>query len=195
MYQLSPRTRGIAGLLFSGSGGTDIRPIATDISEVLQKIDEYFISMKIDFHLLWAPQKLTEKSFKFDSCRQLFAGYTQKIAHFSPCHAHGAGLDFEDRQARSLWLCDRTKGSLILSSEALAEKLNRLQSSGIRSLEVIVGGADGLSHKEMKDLEPIDLRWSFGHLTLPHELAAVVAAEQIYRAFTIINHQPYHSGH
>jgi 23S rRNA (pseudouridine1915-N3)-methyltransferase len=32
-------------------------------------------------------------------------------------------------------------------------------------------------------------------MTLPHELAAVVAAEQIYRAFTILHRQPYHSGH
>ena len=32
-------------------------------------------------------------------------------------------------------------------------------------------------------------------MTLPHELAAVVATEQIYRALTILHHKPYHSGH
>ena len=32
-------------------------------------------------------------------------------------------------------------------------------------------------------------------MTLPHELARVVVAEQIYRAMTILNHHPYHGGH
>ena len=40
-----------------------------------------------------------------------------------------------------------------------------------------------------------DLLWSLGPMTLPHELAAIIAAEQIYRAFTILHHLPYHAGH
>jgi len=36
---------------------------------------------------------------------------------------------------------------------------------------------------------------AFGRITLPHELAAVVAAEQIYRALTILAGHPYHTGH
>jgi 23S rRNA (pseudouridine1915-N3)-methyltransferase len=36
---------------------------------------------------------------------------------------------------------------------------------------------------------------SFGAMTLPHELARTVLAEQIYRALTILAGHPYHSGH
>ncbi|MGH7583050.1 MAG: 23S rRNA (pseudouridine(1915)-N(3))-methyltransferase RlmH, partial [Gemmatimonadales bacterium] len=38
------------------------------------------------------------------------------------------------------------------------------------------------------------IRWSLGPLTLPHELARVVVAEQLYRASTILRHEPYHRG-
>jgi len=46
----------------------------------------------------------------------------------------------------------------------------------------------------MNQIQP-HLIWSFGAMTLPHELASVVAAEQIYRAISILKNHPYHSGH
>ena len=62
------------------------------------------------------------------------------------------------------------------------------------SLEIHIGGPDGLSQLQMETIAPARTL-SFGPITLPHELAAVVAAEQIYRAFTIIKGEPYHLGH
>jgi 23S rRNA (pseudouridine1915-N3)-methyltransferase len=55
-----------------------------------------------------------------------------------------------------------------------------------------VGPADGWSEK---GCARANLLLSFGRITLPHQLARVVLAEQLYRAFTILAGHPYHSGH
>jgi 23S rRNA (pseudouridine1915-N3)-methyltransferase len=82
----------------------------------------------------------------------------------------------------------------LLSSEDLAARLGKLRDDGVSQLEIAVGGADGVPPELQAALRP-DLLWSFGSLTLPHELAAVVAGEQVYRAWTILKNHPYHGGH
>jgi len=59
---------------------------------------------------------------------------------------------------------------------------------GTRTLAFAVGGALGLPEALAKNA---DLRLSLSRLTLPHRLARVVLAEQIYRALTIIRGEPY----
>lgn len=54
---------------------------------------------------------------------------------------------------------------------------------------LLIGGADGLSPA---CLERAQMRWSLSPLTLPHGLARVLAAEQLYRAWTILSGHPYH---
>src|SRR3954470_3052344 len=56
----------------------------------------------------------------------------------------------------------------------------------VRDLCFVIGGPRGL------DLDACDLKLSFGHMTLPHQLARVVLIEQIYRAHKIIAREPYH---
>jgi 23S rRNA (pseudouridine1915-N3)-methyltransferase len=53
----------------------------------------------------------------------------------------------------------------------------------------IVGGADGLADSVKKSA---DFVWSLSPLTLPHGLARVVLAEQLYRAHSILHNHPYH---
>lgn len=53
----------------------------------------------------------------------------------------------------------------------------------------IIGGSFGLSD-EVKSLSKTKL--SFGKMTLPHQLARMVLLEQVYRAFSILNHSKYH---
>ena len=78
-----------------------------------------------------------------------------------------------------------------LSSEELAAWLEREQVQSLPLLAAI-GGSDGFSEAAR---EQAAFTLSLGKMTLPHELARVVALEQIYRALTIINKHPYHLGH
>lgn len=79
-----------------------------------------------------------------------------------------------------------------LTSEEFAALLGRIQDDGAQSLIFAIGPADGWSRAA---LALATRRVAFGRITLPHELAAAVAAEQIYRALTIRAGHPYHSGH
>ena len=78
-----------------------------------------------------------------------------------------------------------------LSSEELAAWLDREQLQSMPLL-MTIGGSDGFSEAARQQAA---FTLSLGKMTLPHELARVVALEQIYRALTIINKHPYHLGH
>lgn len=76
------------------------------------------------------------------------------------------------------------------TSEELARRLDGWRLAA-RPLAFVIGGSYGLAPAV---LEAAAVRWSLGPLTLPHELARVVVAEQLYRAFTILRGEPYHKG-
>lgn len=76
------------------------------------------------------------------------------------------------------------------TSEALASRLAVWRGSG-PDTAFLIGGAEGLDPVLLAE---VGERWSLGPLTLPHELARVVVAEQLYRAATILAGQPYHKG-
>lgn len=79
-----------------------------------------------------------------------------------------------------------------LHSEEWAEWIGRQRDAGQQWVVLAVGPADGWSEGARKRA---NLLISLGPVTLPHELARVVASEQLYRAFTILAGHPYHSGH
>lgn len=80
------------------------------------------------------------------------------------------------------------RGDLV-RSEDLAQRVDRWRHAGSRTVVVCVGGADGHAD-ELR--QRADWVWSLSPLVLPHELARVVALEQLYRAFTILAGEPYH---
>ncbi|MGA7156309.1 MAG: 23S rRNA (pseudouridine(1915)-N(3))-methyltransferase RlmH [Acidobacteriaceae bacterium] len=79
-----------------------------------------------------------------------------------------------------------------LSSEEVAEVIRFARDGGTQQWVLAIGPADGWSPGARARADKL---LAFGRITLPHELAAVVAAEQVYRALTILSGHPYHCGH
>ncbi len=157
--------------------------------------------MKIIFGLGWEQNKVKNhlKAFKDSSAADLFEKYRVRISHDFPCEAMPMSFDNLKKQTGLIWICERAQiknkqKSRMLSSEELAVCFQKVCDSGTKSLTVWIGGPDGLTPEQLNSIQT-DLLWSFGPLTLPHELASVVAAEQLYRAVSILKNHPYHSGH
>jgi len=74
------------------------------------------------------------------------------------------------------------------STEALAEQLENWRLEA-RTVNLMVGGPEGLPAEVTARS---DQRWSLSTLTLPHPLVRILLAEQLYRAWTILNRHPYH---
>ena len=130
---------------------------------------------------------------------RLLADYIERAARYVPCDAR-----FFDSEAAVLdWLDGqpgRTPAYAILldsrghqyTSEEFAAHIGRIRDGGTQRLVLAIGPADGWSGAAR---QRANLLLSFGRLTLPHQLARVVLAEQVYRALTILAGHPYHSGH
>lgn len=75
------------------------------------------------------------------------------------------------------------------SSEAFAQHIDRLQTTGHSQFVFVIGGSLGLSEAVLRrSNEEI----SFGKMTYPHQLMRLILVEQIYRAMRINHHEPYH---
>jgi 23S rRNA (pseudouridine1915-N3)-methyltransferase len=134
-----------------------------------------------------AIQALTEEYLKRISRYADIAGVALKDEAAILSLASGERQQKKDRH--KLVLLD-SRGKQF-SSEELAEFLEREQLNATPLLFAI-GGSDGFSEEARRQA---GFTLSLGKMTLPHELARVVLVEQLYRAFTILKHHPYHLGH
>ncbi|MBE6121485.1 MAG: 23S rRNA (pseudouridine(1915)-N(3))-methyltransferase RlmH [Erysipelotrichaceae bacterium] len=75
------------------------------------------------------------------------------------------------------------------SSEGLADKIALLQTRGQSRIDFVIGGSLGLSDELIRRA---DDRWKISDNTFPHQLCRIIVLEQIYRAFRIMNNEPYH---
>lgn len=79
-----------------------------------------------------------------------------------------------------------------MTSEEFGRMVGRMRDDGAQRILFGVGPADGWSAAARGRAQKLV---SFGRMTMPHELARVVVAEQVYRALTILAGHPYHGGH
>ncbi|KAB2912858.1 MAG: 23S rRNA (pseudouridine(1915)-N(3))-methyltransferase RlmH [Hyphomicrobiaceae bacterium] len=77
----------------------------------------------------------------------------------------------------------------MLTSATFAQVLARARDDGSKAAAILIGGPDGHAPAV---LAAAKLTLSLGAITLPHALARVVLAEQLYRAATILSGHPYH---
>ena len=144
----------------------------------------------------------TRSRAKSDAAATLAADYLSRAARYIPCEpqTYASETDLLAALDKSARASTRTTPVLILldsrgkqlSSEAFAEHLGHLRDSGTQSLILAIGPHDGWSPAAHARAS---LTLSLGLITLPHELARAVLAEQIYRALTILANHPYHSAH
>ncbi len=74
------------------------------------------------------------------------------------------------------------------NTQQLATQLKQWREEQ-KKICLVIGGPDGLSDACRQRAHQI---WSLSPLTLPHPLVRVIIAEQIYRAWSILTHHPYH---
>ncbi|MEQ8230895.1 MAG: 23S rRNA (pseudouridine(1915)-N(3))-methyltransferase RlmH [Gammaproteobacteria bacterium] len=131
-----------------------------------------------------------------DYARRLPRDLTLEFGFVTPGHDGLASAARKQDEARRLERRVNADSTLValdergeqVDSNGLADWLQRWRTEHSR-LALVIGGADGLDGAL---LERARQRWSLSRLTLPHLLVQVIVAEQLYRAWSILDGHPYH---
>ncbi|MCD8231488.1 MAG: 23S rRNA (pseudouridine(1915)-N(3))-methyltransferase RlmH [Clostridiales bacterium] len=142
--------------------------------------------------------------------RQAIEEYTKRLSRYCklkiveaadekiPDHASEAlAAQIKDKEGQRLLAKIREDTYLIalaidgkkMDSVAFSEKIQSLGLYGRSEIGFVIGGSLGLADAVLKRA---DFTLSFSDMTFPHQLMRVVLLEQIYRAYRIMNHEPYH---
>ena len=134
---------------------------------------------------------------KDEHLRALVDEYLKRLTRFVRCEVietrEGAGVDKDSQRileaipAASVALLLDVKG-LEWSSQELADEVRRWEHDSIKEVAIVIGGPDGVGAEVVARAQK---RWRLTRLTLTHEMARVVAVEQLYRAYTINRGLPY----
>lgn len=131
-------------------------------------------------------------------CKRLPPDFQLELVELQPGH-RGKGADIQRamRTEGDAMLAAIPKGDRVIalcvdgkhwSTEQLASQAEDWRMAG-SNITLLVGGPDGL---DPRCIALADQRWSLSALTLPHPLVRILLAEQIYRAWTLLQGHPYH---
>jgi len=91
--------------------------------------------------------------------------------------------------AKGAWLTLLDERGAALTSRQWAEEIGRARDGGVDVYALAIGGPDGLDPALKTEARALI---SFGAMTWPHQLVRTMAAEQLYRALSILGGHPYH---
>jgi 23S rRNA (pseudouridine1915-N3)-methyltransferase len=128
--------------------------------------------IKLEWHEIKA-EKRSDKKISVDEAERCMSKEAERIREALPKDAHLVALD--------------EQGTAI-DSVQLSQHLQRWRENA-KPVVILIGGPDGL-HAPLK--EACTQKISLSKLTLPHPLVRIVLAEQLYRAWSILTHHPYH---
>jgi 23S rRNA (pseudouridine1915-N3)-methyltransferase len=139
---------------------------------------------------------------KDEHLRALLAEYLKRLQRFVRCEVietrdfRGSDRAAMEKESAAL-LAAMPDGSLMMlldldgrewNSHELADQVRRWENDSVKEITIVIGGQDGVS---LEVAARAQKKWRLSRLTLTHEMARVLAVEQIYRAYTINRGMPY----
>jgi 23S rRNA (pseudouridine1915-N3)-methyltransferase len=142
------------------------------------------------FHFIWVGKT------KNKNLRALQDDYLGRLSHFVKSETSEIRDETKENEGKRIGDLLNRKGFVValdikgrsVSSPQLAKMIEKWQNHGLKEINFVIGGADGLA---AGIINKADLVLSLSGLTLTHEFARVLLLEQLYRAFTIIKGFPY----
>jgi len=152
-----------------GAGKIKEKYMVEGIKEYSKRLSRYCNLEIIEVADEKTPENLSEREMNLIKNKE-----GARILSKIPQNAYVISLDIKGKQ---------------LSSEQLAEKMEKLMIDGVNDIVFIIGGSLGLADEI---IGKSDFRLSFSNMTFPHQMMRMILLEQVYRGFRIIRNEPYH---
>ena len=166
MNHYSPLERTFMKIQFCSIGKNNEPYIKAGVEEFTHRISKYY---KVEWNIIPVPKNagmMSEMDLKKKEGEMI--------------------LDFLNKEDYLVALDENGKQ---VSSEGLADFIQKRANESTRTLVFLIGGAFGLDEAVLKRA---NFKWSLSQLVFPHQLVRLILAEQVYRACTILRNEKYH---